>query len=111
MSNTSMTPSLIEWYREDNQKLNAEARRLESAVKQLTSKVRDLENVVESLTLERNAALKILWAAAHSLGGRLEIPDKSLIAAEDPENQLASHYDPHNSTTVLRSVKSGQDKN
>lgn len=76
-------------------------KRLEAKLAEAIGHLQSCDNAVRMLTQENSAGRRIIWAAAHSLGGRLEIPDSSMRMAADDSNQITSTRDPENLTTVI----------
>lgn len=77
-------------------------RRLQETNLEIIAHLKEVEEKAQVLDRENSAARKIIWAAAHSNGGRLEISDDSMRAAADHNNEIASYYDPENQVTVFK---------
>lgn len=91
----------VERLQAEVQALQAINQRLQDANKEALGHLQQCDQMARNLVSENTAARRIIWAAAHNNGGRLEIADDSMRMAADDSNEIASHYDPENAVTVF----------
>jgi hypothetical protein len=82
--------------------LQAENQRLKNASEEAISHLKQCDQMARNLVSENQAARRIIWAAAHNNGGRLEILDSSMQMAADDSNEIASYYNPEKAATVFQ---------
>lgn len=81
--------------------LQEEAASYKKQLDQITIEFRQLVAFSEKLESETGAARKLIWAAAHSNGGKLQIPDASMVLAGDNTAVLKTYYQPKDMLTVI----------
>lgn len=87
--------------KEDIAALRSENKELREKLKSAVDHLRDCDAACHALTSETDAGRKIIWAAAHSMGGKIEIPDDIMRIAANDLNQIVSAYDPENYITII----------
>lgn len=78
--------------------------RLQAANQEAVEHLQQCDEVAKTLTTENQAGRRIIWAMAQALGGEIAIPDDIMRKAADDTNQIASHRDPENMTTVIKAT-------
>jgi hypothetical protein len=77
---------------------------LEGTIKTIQEELKAQGGLVETLEQENAAARRIIWAAAHSQGGSITIPDDTMRLASDESNQIVSSYDPEQMATIIKAL-------
>lgn len=71
------------------------------------SKMQKAHIKIEQLERELNSAKCLLWAAIKTTGGRVDIPKETMMMLNG-DNELESHYDPKEETTIIQAKMKGQ---
>lgn len=71
-------------------------------IDRLRNESKDLEIMNRALSREISSARRIIWAMAHSQGGRIEVPNESMNMASDSDAEISAAYDKINECTVIQ---------
>jgi len=73
----------------------------------LHSSVKKKEIRIEELTMENEAAVRLIWCMVKTMGGEIRIPDSVMVTCT-PDCRLESYYDIEQSQTVFNSARTGK---
>lgn len=72
------------------------------------SKTQKLHRKIDMLEGELNSAKCLLWAAIKTAGGRVDIPQETMMRLNG-NNELESHFDSKERTTIIQAKVKGED--
>ena len=92
---------------QDTKQLAENNEKMKKMVDELRESLKTNTERLEQMVNEQNSSIRILWAAAHSLGGELRIPDSSMIEI-DTDCELETGYDSDKKITFFKAKKKKQ---